>query len=69
MIETIPTIPQPPRARLAHAGITLAQREAEKTVKQALQGQGLKHRYIIRREIVTMAKAYLGAHRAVAVRS
>ena len=50
------------RARLAHAAITLARHEAEKAVKQALKGQGLKPQYIARREIVTMAKAYLAAH-------
>ena len=33
-------------ARLAQAAITLAQREAEKAVKLALKGQGLKPQYI-----------------------
>jgi hypothetical protein len=37
-------------------------KQAEKTVKQALKGQGLKPQHIARREIVTMAKDYLAAH-------
>ena len=40
----------------------LARQQAEKTVKQALKGQGLKPQHIARREIVTMAKDYLAAH-------
>jgi hypothetical protein len=63
MIETIPSLQQVAlRARLAQAAITLAKREAEKAVKQALKGRGLKPQYIPRREIVIMAKAYLAAH-------
>ena len=63
MIETIPSVQQVAlRARLAQAAITLAKREAEKAVKQALKGRGLKPQYIPRREIVIMAKAYLAAH-------
>jgi hypothetical protein len=50
------------QARLAHATITLAKYEAEKAVKLALKGQGLKPQHIARREIVTMAKDYLAAH-------
>ena len=50
------------QARLAHAAITLAQREAEKAVKQALRGQGLKPQCIARREIVALAKDYLAVH-------
>ena len=57
MIETIPSLQQVAlQARLAHAAITLAKNEAEKAVKQALRGQGLKPQYIARREIVTLAK-------------
>jgi hypothetical protein len=41
------------RARLAQAAITLAKYEAEKAVRLALKGQGLKPRCIARREIVT----------------
>jgi len=63
MIETIPSLQQAAlQARLAQAAITLAQHEAEKAVKQALKGQGLKPQYIARREIVTLAKEYLAAH-------
>ena len=43
MIETISSLQQAAlRTRLAQAAITLAQREAEKAVKLALRGQGLK---------------------------
>ena len=46
MIETIPSVQQVAlRARLAQAAITLAKREAEKAVKQALKGRGLKPQY------------------------
>jgi hypothetical protein len=63
MVETNPSLQQAAlRARLAHATICLAKYEAEKAVKQALRGQGLKPQYIARREIVTMAKEYLAAH-------
>jgi hypothetical protein len=62
MIEPNSTVPQPLRARLAQAAITLAQHEAEKAIKLALQRQGLKSQYIARREIVIAAKAYLAAH-------
>ena len=50
------------RARLAQAAMTLAKYEAEKAVKQALKGQGLKPQYIPRREIVREAKEYLALH-------
>jgi hypothetical protein len=50
------------RARLAQAAITLAHREAEKAVKQALQRQGLKPQRIARREISLAAREYLAAH-------
>jgi hypothetical protein len=63
MIETISSLQHAAlRTRLAQAAITLAQREAEKAVKLALRGQGLKPQYIARREIVIMAKEYLAAH-------
>ena len=63
MVEAIPSLQQVAlQARLAHAAITLARQQAEKTVKQALKGQGLKPQHIARREIVTMAKDYLAAH-------
>ena len=63
MVETIHSLQQVAlHTRLAHATITLAQYEAEKAVKLALKGQGLKPQYIARREIVTMAKDYLAAH-------
>jgi hypothetical protein len=50
------------QARLARAAIILAQREAEKAVKLALKGQGLKPQYMATREIVTLAREYLAAH-------
>jgi hypothetical protein len=50
------------RARLAQAAITQPRCEAEKAVKLALKGQGLKPQYIARRAIVTLAKDYLAAH-------
>jgi hypothetical protein len=62
MIETIPTIPQPLRSRLAQAAITLAQREAEKVVKRSLAAKGIKPQLITKREITAMAKAYLAEH-------
>ena len=63
MIETIPSLQQVAlQARLAHAAITLAKYEAEKAVRQALRGQGLKPQYIAKREIVTLAKDYLAEH-------
>jgi hypothetical protein len=63
MTETTPSLQEVAvQARLAHAVITLTKREAEKAVKLALRGQGLKPQYIARREIVTMAKAYLAEH-------
>ena len=63
MIETTPSLQHAAlRTRLAQAAITLAQHEAEKAVKLALRGQGLKPQYIARREIVIMTKDYLEAH-------
>ena len=57
MIETIPSLQQVAlQARLAHAAITLAKYEAEKAVRQALRGQGLKPQYIAKREIVTLPR-------------
>jgi hypothetical protein len=41
MIEAIPSLQQVALCtRLAHAAVTLAKREAEKAVKQALMGKG-----------------------------
>ena len=63
MVEAIHSVQEAQlSARLARAAITLAHREAEKAVTLALKGQGLKPRYIARREIVTLAKDYLAAH-------
>ena len=63
MIETTPSLQQVAlQARLAHAAITLARREAEKAVEMALKRQGKKPQYIARREIVALAKEYLAAH-------
>jgi hypothetical protein len=63
MTETTPSLQQAGlRARLAHATIMLAQREAEKAVKLALKGRGLKPQYMAKREIVTLARDYLATH-------
>jgi hypothetical protein len=63
MIETIASLQQAAlRARLAQATITLARQQAEKAVKLALSGQGLKSQYMAKRGIVTLAREYLAAH-------
>jgi Helix-turn-helix domain of resolvase len=63
MIETTPSLQQAAlRARLAHETVILAQREAEKAVKLALRGKGLKPQYMARREIVILAREYLAGH-------
>jgi hypothetical protein len=63
MVETIPSLHQAAlRARLARATIILARQQAEKAVKLALKGQGLKPQYMARREIVVLATEYLAKH-------
>jgi hypothetical protein len=49
---------------ITSAASCLARQRAIAAVKLALQRQGLKPRYIARREIITLANEYAEAHRA-----
>jgi hypothetical protein len=64
MVEANPTISQSLRFSMSGAVMTLAQREAEKAVKQEIRDKGVrKVSQVKRREIAALGREYLIAHR------
>jgi hypothetical protein len=63
MAEANPRISQSLRFSMTGAVMTLAQREAEKAVKQAIRDKGIrKVSQVKRSEIMAMAREYLAEH-------
>jgi hypothetical protein len=66
MVEANPTISQSLRFSMSGAVMTLAQREAEKAVKQEIRDKGVrKVSQVKRREIAALGREYLIAHPAL----
>jgi hypothetical protein len=62
MVEATPIISQRLRFSMSRAAIVLAQQQAEKTIKHGLAAKGRKPGRMRRREIVALAREYLGKH-------
>jgi hypothetical protein len=62
MVEATPIISQRLRFSMSRAVIVLAQQQAEKTIKHGLAAKGRKPGGMRRREIVALAREYLGKH-------